>query len=127
MHNFPFPTAPDAGLLAAAHTCLVALGALDPATGALTELGSAMAAFPISPRHARMLLEVALQQHRQQQREQQQQQQAGGSGKVRVKPQDVALPYAVALAAALTVESPFVHVESVAPIKAPAGGRWHWQ
>jgi hypothetical protein len=39
-----------------------------------------------------------------------------------LKLQDVPLPYAVALAAALTVESPFVHVESVASGKEGAGG-----
>jgi HrpA-like RNA helicase len=119
VHNFPFPTPPEEHLLSAAHRCLVALGALDPSTGQLTELGSAMAAFPISPRHARMLLEVALQQHRQQQRQQQLQ---GAEGRRRAKLQDEALPYAVALAAALSVESPFVHVESVGSEKKAAGG-----
>jgi hypothetical protein len=59
VHNFPFPSPPEAEALAAAHRCLQALGALDTTAGAaLTATGKAMAAFPISPRHARMLLEV---------------------------------------------------------------------
>lgn len=79
-----------------------------------------MAAYPISPRHARMLMEVALQ-------EQQAQQAgatcaagasaavasaaaaAGGSS----RQQRRVLLYAVALAAVLSVDSPFVHVDSM--------------
>ena len=84
-----------------------------------------MAVFPISPRHARMLLEVVSWQLNG----------PGGLGSAaedslgpgsmsaaKKKPkksrdgeprssQEVALPYAVALAAALSVESPFIHVE----------------
>ena len=56
--NFPFPTAPEAASLKAAEHCLVSLGALDPASGRLTPLGIAMAKYPVSPRHARMLLEA---------------------------------------------------------------------
>ena len=103
--------------------CLPA--ALDGASGQLTALGRAMAAYPISPRHARMLMEVALQEQ-----EQLQQQQIadtaggsgskggrsssgkGGSGRLRR-----VLPYAVALAAVLSVDSPFVHIDAV-----PSGG-----
>lgn len=62
MPNFPFPSPPEPEALAAAERCLVALSALDPASGQLTALGRAMAAFPISPRHARMLLEAAAQE-----------------------------------------------------------------
>lgn len=58
VHNFPFPTPPDPDALRSAHRCLEALAALEPKSGALTAVGRAMAAFPISPRHARMLLEV---------------------------------------------------------------------
>eukprot|EP00198_Chlamydomonas_reinhardtii_P003275 XP_001692611.1 predicted protein [Chlamydomonas reinhardtii] len=58
VHNFPFPTPPEPAALLAAHGCLEALGALVPGSGRLTDIGRAMAAFPISPRHARMLLEV---------------------------------------------------------------------
>ncbi len=59
VHNFPFPTPPDPEALRSAHRCLEALAALEPKSGALTAVGRAMAAFPISPRHARMLLEVS--------------------------------------------------------------------
>lgn len=60
VHNFPFPTPPEPAALLAAHGCLEALGALVPGSGRLTDIGRAMAAFPISPRHARMLLEVRM-------------------------------------------------------------------
>ena len=56
--SFPYPTAPQAAGLREAQQCLVALGAMEPGTGALTELGRALAGYPISPRHARMILEV---------------------------------------------------------------------
>jgi HrpA-like RNA helicase len=55
--NFPFPTPPDRAALAAAQACLQALGALD-STGALTDLGRAMAVLPLSPRPSRMILQV---------------------------------------------------------------------
>ena len=63
--NFPFPTAPSAAALRAAQQCLVAVGALHPqahptAPLGLTALGREMARFPVGPRHARMLLQVAL-------------------------------------------------------------------
>ncbi|KAL4857499.1 ATP-dependent RNA helicase DEAH13 [Chlorella vulgaris] len=112
--NFPFPTPPEPAALAAAERCLVALSALDGSSGQLTALGRAMAAYPISPRHARMLLEVA--QLEQQQQQQQQQQgvvaAAGGGGGGGSRRRRV-LPYAVALAAVLSVASPFIHVDSV--------------
>ncbi|GLC69391.1 hypothetical protein PLESTF_000824800 [Pleodorina starrii] len=120
VHNFPFPTPPDADSLRSAHSCLEALCALQPGSGALTDVGRAMAAFPISPRHARMLLEVLKWQkaaggvggdgdgaN------------AGGGGGALSVPEHVArragraLPYAVALAAAVSVESPFVHIDTV--------------
>lgn len=55
--NFPFPTAPDRGALAAAQDSLQALGALD-AGGALTDLGRTMAVLPLHPRPSRMILQV---------------------------------------------------------------------
>jgi len=55
--NFPFPTAPDGGALAAAERALRTLGALD-ADGALTERGRAMARLPLDPRPSRMILQV---------------------------------------------------------------------
>uniref|UniRef100_A0AAY4DWV1 RNA helicase n=1 Tax=Denticeps clupeoides TaxID=299321 RepID=A0AAY4DWV1_9TELE len=67
--NFPFPTPPSSEALAAAEQLLVSLGALEepPREGRvidlkrarlscpITPLGRAMAAFPVSPRYAKML------------------------------------------------------------------------
>ena len=55
--NFPFPTPPERAALAAAEAALAALGALG-AQQQLTARGRAMATLPITPRHARMLLQV---------------------------------------------------------------------
>ena len=55
-----------------------------------------MACYPISPRHARMILEVAASESQ------------GGGGQ-----QHSVLPFAVALAAALSCESPFLHLDSI--------------
>eukprot|EP00798_Chlamydomonas_sp_ICE-L_P031098 gene31096-6227_t len=134
VQNFPFPTPPEPHSLKAAEACLVALSALEPASssnlslsgttgaghatpGALTPLGRAMAAFPISPRHSRMLLEVSSWQQ-QQLREESESGIQAGSGSVRVgRPSSeratLALPYALALAAALSVEHPFVQMDTV--------------
>lgn len=49
---------PDPRALDRAELLLRDLGALDPRTGALTELGRRMPAFPVHPRYARMLLEA---------------------------------------------------------------------
>ena len=104
--NFPFPTPPEPAALLAAEQCLVSLSALVPNASAtslkrasesqleLTPLGRAMAAFPLSPRHSRMLLEAATLV-------------ATDSA-----PDDV-LPYSLALAAALSAEAPFVHSDSL--------------
>ena len=61
--HFPFPTPPEAEELLAAQKCLVALSALHPASHpstplGLTALGRAMSRYPITPRHARMLLQA---------------------------------------------------------------------
>ncbi|DBB17318.1 TPA: hypothetical protein ACH3X3_014362 [Trebouxia sp. C0006] len=98
--HFPFPTSPEAGALTAAQNCLVALSALQPpshptAPLGLTSLGRAMSRYPITPRHARMLLQAAL------------------DGKAPKKGKPV-VAYAVALAAALSIESPFMHVDNLA-------------
>lgn len=55
--NFPFPTPPERTSLVEADRCLKALEALD-INGKLTPLGKAMALYPMSPRHSRMLLTV---------------------------------------------------------------------
>jgi ATP-dependent RNA helicase DHX37/DHR1 len=126
--NFPFPTPPEATALSAAEKCLVALAALDPSTGRLTAMGKDMATFPISPRHARMLLEVVRDYATS----------PGGNNGLNDAVSAVSnanaitstekrrkdavskqpsvtkaelLSYAVALAAALSVESPFINVE----------------
>ncbi len=62
--HFPFPTPPEAGALTAAQNCLVALSALQPPSHpttplGLTPLGRAMSRYPITPRHARMLLQAS--------------------------------------------------------------------
>ncbi len=62
--HFPFPTPPEAGALTAAQNCLVALSALQPPSHpttplGLTSLGRAMSRYPITPRHARMLLQAS--------------------------------------------------------------------
>lgn len=102
--------------------------ALDGGSGQLTALGRAMAAYPISPRHARMLMEVALQEQQTQQAGAAEA--AGAAGTLAAGTAAAAaaataaaggsssrlrrvLPYAVALAAVLSVDSPFVHVDSI--------------
>ncbi|KAL7104782.1 hypothetical protein ACP275_07G004000 [Erythranthe tilingii] len=55
--NFPFPTPPETNALIEAERCLKVLEALDD-KGRLTPLGKAMARYPMSPRHSRMLLTV---------------------------------------------------------------------
>ncbi|KAJ6802266.1 ATP-dependent RNA helicase DEAH13-like [Iris pallida] len=55
--NFPFPTPPEMTALKEAEHCLKALEALD-SQGRLTPIGRAMAQYPMSPRHSRMLLTV---------------------------------------------------------------------
>ncbi|KAI9786905.1 MAG: putative ATP-dependent RNA helicase DHR1 [Geoglossum umbratile] len=53
--NFPFPTPPDRQSLAKAEKLLSYIGALDSA-GQLTELGTTMSVFPLSPRFAKILI-----------------------------------------------------------------------
>lgn len=106
----------------------LASAALDGGSGQLTALGRAMAAYPISPRHARMLMEVALQEQQAQQAGAAEA--AGAAGTLAAGAAAAAaaataaaggsssrlrrvLPYAVALAAVLSVDSPFVHVDSI--------------
>lgn len=56
--KFPFPTPPQLSGLREAQLCLAALGAVEGASAAITALGCKMAAFPISPRHARLLIQA---------------------------------------------------------------------
>ncbi|TKY63744.1 ATP-dependent RNA helicase kurz [Spatholobus suberectus] len=88
--NFPFPTSLKAASLLEAENCLKALEALD-SKDELTLLGKAMAHYPLSPRHSRMLLTViknARHEHK-------------------CNP-NMLLAYAVAAGAALSLSNPFV-------------------
>lgn len=89
--NFPFPTPPETKALVEAELCLKALEALD-SQGRLTPMGSAMAQYPMSPHHSRMLLTV-IQIMRNQQ------------GYARA---NFVLGYAVAAASALSFQNPFL-------------------
>lgn len=93
--NFPFPTPPERQALLEAERCLRALSALDPDTGNLTPIGKAMAVYPISPRHARMILAGL---HASQ----------GMDGKGHI-----VLAFAVAAAAALSLENPFLRESGI--------------
>jgi ATP-dependent RNA helicase DHX37/DHR1 len=93
--NFPFPTPPDRLALQKAERTLVHLGALSSDTrnagmiignGKITELGRAMALFPLAPRFARML--VSGQQHG-------------------------CLPFVISIVSALSVGDPFLFEESL--------------
>ncbi|XP_031287985.1 ATP-dependent RNA helicase DEAH13 isoform X2 [Pistacia vera] len=88
--NFPFPTPPEASALVEAERCLKALEALD-SNGRLTTLGKAMAHYPMSPRHSRMLLTLI------------QIMKAKGCARA-----NLVLGYAAAAAAALSLSNPFV-------------------
>lgn len=93
--NFPFPTPPDKMSLQKAEKTLVYLGALklsssqaSNGTGLqITDLGRAMALFPLSPRFSRML--VSGQQHG-------------------------CLPYVICIISALSVGDPFIYEDALA-------------
>ncbi|GMH43272.1 hypothetical protein BSKO_11194 [Bryopsis sp. KO-2023] len=103
--NFPFPTCPDREALSGAEDGLVALAAIDPKERKITEMGRAMAVYPVSPRHSRMIIEaIKVDSSTQEKR---------GAGKASC--QVGIVPYAVALAAALNEQSPFVHIDTIAP------------
>jgi len=94
--NFPFPTPPDRPALLKAEKMLVYLGALhipssmsSPSSlieGQISELGRAMALFPLSPRFSRML--VSGQQHG-------------------------CLPYVTCIVSAMSVGDPFIYEEAI--------------
>jgi len=86
--NFPFPTLPDFSSIRCAERTLRILGALDRQTLGITKVGTKMSMFPVSPRHSRMLLAAASLQKR-----------PGCQG---------VLYYALAMAAAISQESPFL-------------------
>lgn len=89
--NFPFPTPPDASALVEAESCLKTLSALDD-KGKLTPIGKAMAQYPMSPRHSRMLLTVI----------ESMQKITNYAGA------NLVLAYAVAAAAALSLSNPII-------------------
>ncbi|KAJ7541160.1 hypothetical protein O6H91_10G049000 [Diphasiastrum complanatum] len=99
--NFPFPTPPDPTAVQEAEKCLVALSALQPSTKLPTQIGKAMATIPVTPRHARMLLAVF-----------QEAQSLKKSSKAKFL-----VAYAIAVAAALSLENPFVKNLSISPEK----------
>jgi len=94
--NFPFPTPPDHYALQKSEKVLTYLGALAPALGSssvviknegqITDLGRAMALFPLSPRFSRML--VSGQQHG-------------------------CLPYVICIVSALSVGDPFIYEDAI--------------
>ena len=92
--NFPFPTPPDRLSLKKAEDLLVHLGALErpdrlhskAVDGHITDLGKAMAIFPLSPRFAKML--ISGQQHK-------------------------CLPYVITIVAGLSVGDPFLREEAL--------------
>ncbi|KAK7390112.1 hypothetical protein VNO78_25411 [Psophocarpus tetragonolobus] len=88
--NFPFPTSLKAASLLEAENCLKALEALDT-KDELTHLGKAMAHYPLSPRHSRMLLTVIKNTRHEH----------------KCNP-NMLLAYAVAAAAALSLSNPLV-------------------
>ncbi|KAK7349630.1 hypothetical protein VNO77_07144 [Canavalia gladiata] len=88
--NFPFPTSLKAASLLEAENCLKALEALD-SKDELTLLGKAMAHYPLSPRHSRMILTVIKHTRH----------------KHKCNP-NLLLAYTVAAAAALSLSNPFV-------------------
>ncbi|VAI56929.1 unnamed protein product [Triticum turgidum subsp. durum] len=57
VENFPFPTPPNDESLVEAKRCLKTLEALD-SKEKLTSMGKAMAQYPMSPRHSRLLLTI---------------------------------------------------------------------
>ncbi|KAL4312638.1 hypothetical protein GQ457_01G054020 [Hibiscus cannabinus] len=89
--NFPFPTSPEPTALVKAEGCLKDLEALD-SKGRLTSLGKAMAHYPMSPRHSRMLLTVIQIMRR-----------VGNYARA-----NLVLGYAVAAAAVLSSTNPFI-------------------
>lgn len=94
--NFPFPTPPNRDALSKAEKLLTHLGALDTPVPNLvnktagfakvTDLGRAMALFPISPRLSKMLV----------------------NGR-----QHGCLPYVITISAAMSVGDPFLREESL--------------
>eukprot|EP00277_Geminigera_cryophila_P032692 CAMPEP_0173124784 /NCGR_PEP_ID=MMETSP1102-20130122/55925_1 /TAXON_ID=49646 /ORGANISM="Geminigera sp., Strain Caron Lab Isolate" /LENGTH=1042 /DNA_ID=CAMNT_0014033323 /DNA_START=324 /DNA_END=3453 /DNA_ORIENTATION=+ len=82
VRHFPYPTPPDEDDVDRALKTLMNLGALTPEEEEVTPLGRQLAAFPLAPRFAKMLV---------------------------LGHQGGCLPYAVSMVAALSVENPIVY------------------
>lgn len=54
--NFPFPTPPDRSQLAQAERLLRNLGAIEEATGKVTDVGRQLSKYPLSPRFGKILM-----------------------------------------------------------------------
>lgn len=107
VENFPYPSPPNIDDLRAAQKCLSALSAINKNDDTITELGKAMAKLPVSPRHSRLLIEVLW----------------GGTSpsgstrdsiwtKVRIS-KELCIAYSIRLAAAMSIESPFILPSSI--------------
>ena len=108
--NFPFPSAPEDASLRAAQKCLIALSAIDKSDGSLTDMGRAMAKLPVSPRHSRMLLEILNSPDaREGSLAASSPPTATSTGAPASTPIDVLVMFAVRLAAAMSLESPFMN------------------
>lgn len=94
--NFPFPTPPKRSALSEAEQCLQALSALDPISGSLTPVGRDMARYPVGPRHSRMLLAVLSSLDK-----------VAKTTSLLVRP-PLVLAFGLAVASALSLESPFL-------------------
>jgi len=116
VENFPFPTPPNKESLVEAVRCLKTLEALY-SDGKLTPMGKAMAQYPLSPRHSRLLLTVIKNLKSQQ------------KGFAR---SNFILAYAAAAASALSFTNPFLkqldecdtNGESEENINPEANGPW---
>lgn len=89
--NFPFPTSPDRHGLESSEKLLTYLSAISP-TGQITQIGSTMSVFPLSPRYARILLVGHLHD---------------------------CLPYTIALVAGLSAADVFIPENQVVPTITP--------
>eukprot|EP01025_Chloroclados_australasicus_P057324 TRINITY_DN7141_c0_g1_i3.p1 TRINITY_DN7141_c0_g1~~TRINITY_DN7141_c0_g1_i3.p1 ORF type:complete len:1286 (-),score=169.44 TRINITY_DN7141_c0_g1_i3:373-4230(-) len=106
VQGFVFPTQPASDALFAAEQCLKSIGAVQNVkNGQVTSIGKQMSKLPIGPRHARMLVEVLSIILEEQLQNDQQDRKLTNYGKL--------LLYAIMLAACLSVESPFVHIEHI--------------
>eukprot|EP00892_Ulva_mutabilis_P012877 jgi/Ulvmu1/9962/UM059_0010.1 len=115
--NFPFPASPRTNALQSAEQCLLSILALrvksirvaaKSATSSdleLTDMGAAMAAFPLSPRHSRMILAAV----------------ELASGQAHKAAETV--HHALGLAAALSCESPYLEADTILAAEQPNAGQ----